>query len=212
MIIGICGFIGSGKSTVSDYLTSQHNFTQHSFAASLKDSLAVTFGWDREMLEGSTEQSRNWREEIDTWWAEKLSMPTLTPRWVMQYWGTDVCRNHFHDSIWIASLENKLRKHTGNIVVSDCRFTNEIAAMQAQGAKMIWVQRGELPDWYNTAESAVAGHNWALNKLAEKNIHPSEYAWVGTEFDAIINNNGSIAQLYQQIDQVLISDQITLTP
>jgi hypothetical protein len=33
-------------------------------------------------------------------------MPTLTPRWILQYWGTEVCRRAFHDDIWIAALEN----------------------------------------------------------------------------------------------------------
>ena len=30
----------------------------------------------------------------------------ITPRWVLQYWGTEVCRNNFHSDIWVASVEN----------------------------------------------------------------------------------------------------------
>jgi len=44
---------------------------------------------------------------------------------VLQYWGTDVLRNHFHDDIWIASLENKLRKTEDDVVV-DGRSTKEL--------------------------------------------------------------------------------------
>ena len=33
MIIGICGFIGSGKDTVADYLVNFHEFRRESFEA-----------------------------------------------------------------------------------------------------------------------------------------------------------------------------------
>ena len=50
MIIGICGFIGSGKDTAADYLVNSHGFRRESFANSLKDAVAAVFNWDREML------------------------------------------------------------------------------------------------------------------------------------------------------------------
>ena len=145
MIIGVCGLIGSGKDTVADYLVNFHEFRRESFADSLKDSVAAVFGWDRTMLEGRTKESREWREQVDKWWADRLAMPTLTPRWVLQYWGTEVCRKTFHDDIWIASLENKLRQSKDNIVISDCRFPNEIKTIKQAGGKMILVSRGDLP-------------------------------------------------------------------
>ena len=54
MIIGICGFIGSGKDTIADYLVNLHHFRRESFANTLKDAVAQVFGWDRTMLEGRT--------------------------------------------------------------------------------------------------------------------------------------------------------------
>ena len=107
MIIGVCGFIGSGKDTVADYLVNFHEFRRESFANSLKDAVAQVFGWDRTMLEGRTAQAREWREQVDSWWANRLNMPDLTPRLMLQLWGTEVCRSGFHDDIWIASIENK---------------------------------------------------------------------------------------------------------
>jgi hypothetical protein len=205
MIIGVCGFIGSGKDTVADYLVNFHEFRRESFASTLKDAVANVFGWDRTMLEGRTKEAREWREQIDSWWAERLAMPTLTPRWVLQYWGTEVCRRGFHDDIWIASLENKLRSTQDNVVVSDCRFPNEISSIRSAGGKIIWVNRGELPDWYDTAVAANQGHNWAVQDLKLRKIHASETSWVGTEFDAVVDNNGTIDELYQQIQKLVIS-------
>ena len=203
MIIGICGFIGSGKDTVADYLVNFHEFRRESFAATLKDAVAAVFGWDRVLLEGRTKEAREWRESVDTWWAERLDMPTLTPRWVLQYWGTEVCRRAFHDDIWIASLENKIRNSKDNVVISDCRFPNEIQSIKNAGGQIVWVQRGELPDWYDTAISANAGHNWAIQDLKMRKIHASETAWVGTEFDTVLDNNNTIDALYQEAARLL---------
>ena len=212
MIIGICGFIGSGKDTIADYLVNLHQYRRESFANSLKDAVALVFGWDRTMLEGRTKEAREWREQVDPWWAERLDMPTLTPRWILQYWGTEVCRKGFHDDIWIASLENKLRLSKDSVVISDCRFPNEIQSIRNAGGKIIMVQRGELPDWYFTAINANLGSNVAINELKMQKIHASETAWVGTKFDAIIDNNGTIDDLYKQVQQLVISDEVSLLP
>jgi len=204
MIIGICGFIGSGKDTIADYLVNFHEFRRESFASTLKDAVSSVFGWDRTMLEGRTKEAREWREQVDPWWAERLSMPTLTPRWVLQYWGTEVCRKAFHDDIWIASLENKLRNSRDHVVISDCRFPNEIQSIRNAGGKIIWVQRGELPDWYQYALAAnQLGSNMAFNELKMRKIHASETAWVGTNFDAVVDNNCLISQLYMNMEELV---------
>lgn len=211
MIIGICGFIGSGKDTVADYLVNFHEFRRESFASTLKDAVAAVFGWDRTMLEGRTKEAREWREQVDPWWAQRLAMPTLTPRWVLQYWGTEVCRKAFHDDIWIASLENKLRNSKDSVVISDCRFPNEIQSIRDAGGQIVWVQRGALPDWYQTAVDANKGSNVAINELKMRKIHASETAWVGTQFDTIIDNNGTIDDLYQQ-SKLIVGNEIALPP
>ena len=131
MIIGLVGLIGAGKDTAADYLVNFHEFRRDSFANTLKDAVSSVFGWDRILIEGRTKEAREWREQVDPWWATRLAMPHLTPRWVLQYWGTEVCRTGFHDDIWIASLENKMRKTFDNIVISDVRFPNEITATTA---------------------------------------------------------------------------------
>ena len=212
MIIGFVGFIGSGKDTAADYLVNFHGFRRESFASTLKDAVSAVFGWDRTMLEGRTAQAREWREQIDPWWAERLDMPTLTPRWVLQYWGTEVCRKGFHDDIWISSLENKLRNSTDNIVISDCRFPNEIQSLKQAGGSIVWVQRGDLPDWYNDAVSANQGNNVAINAMKLRKIHASEWAWLGSEFDTVLDNNHTISELYKQAEDLVVGNKISLPP
>jgi hypothetical protein len=213
MIIGVCGLIGAGKDTIADYLVNIHEFKRESFANTLKDAVAYIFGWDRELLEGRTRQSRAWREQPDEWWSNRLGM-TITPRWVLQYWGTEVARRGFHDDIWIASLENKLRKITDDVVISDCRFPNEIAAIRSAGGQVVRVVRGPDPDWYpfaeliNQTQINHVQHSWAKTQLEKFSVHISETAWAGTEFDAVILNNTSLGDLYQQINGLVQDPQL----
>ena len=206
MIIGICGFIGAGKDTAADYLVGFHGFRRDSFANTLKDAVSAVFGWDRELLEGRTPEARAWREQIDPWWATRLNMPNLTPRWVLQYWGTEVLRQHFHDDIWIAALESRLSKRTDHTVISDVRFPNEVKAIKAQGGKIIWIQRGATPHWYGIAEQANRGDTKAQGWLAKEGIHPSESSWAGTDFNKVVVNNGSIEHLYDQLKSLVLVD------
>jgi len=220
-IIGICGLIGSGKDTVADYLIQNYGFKRDAFAATLKDAAAAIFGWDRAMVDGLTKESRAWREQVDTWWSERLDIPELTPRWVLQQWGTELFRTHFHADIWVACIENKLRKTTQNVVITDCRFPNEIAAIKKAGGTVIRVVRGETPSWIPIAETAMRPQ-WdfnlyqgggspsgiALQRLKALNIHASEYSHIGAPFDRIIDNNGTLEELYATIKNLVAHQQV----
>ena len=208
MIIGFVGFIGSGKDTAADYLVNYHGFRRDSFANTLKDAVACVFGWDRVLLEGRTKEAREWREKQDNWWTNRLGI-VITPRWVLQNWGTEVCRKGFHDDIWIASLENKLRNSTDDIVISDVRFPNEITAIHNAGGLVVRIKRGEDPSWYDAALSTNRGPDgnstWSLSKakLERIGIHASETAWVGGDINHVVLNDTTIDDMCQQIKNLV---------
>jgi adenylate kinase family enzyme len=193
MIIGICGLIGSGKGTVADILQDDFGFTKLSFADSLKDAVASIFSWDRELLEGATDESRAWREQIDPWWAERLKMPELTPRLILQLWGTEVCRVGFHQDIWIASLERKIEKDR-NYVIPDTRFPNETDLIKRISGEIWCVKRGPDPKWFV---------QYQLGGSPPNHIHSSEWEWARSKFDKTLENNGTLDDLKQSIRSLL---------
>jgi hypothetical protein len=131
-------------------------------------------------------------------------MPDLTPRWVLQYWGTEVMRRGFHDDIWIASIENKIRNLQDNVVISDCRFPNEISSIRSSGGLIVRTCRGPEPEWYNFAlQENLENSEAAKWELIKRKVHASETAWIGTEFDHVLNNNGSMDELYAQVDNLI---------
>lgn len=180
-IIGICGPIGSGKDTVADILIKERGYVKLSFASSLKDAVGVIFGWDREMLEGSTPESREWREQVDEWWSKRLNIPYLTPRWILQHWGTDILRDKFHQDIWLASLERKLLNYPkdSRIVITDCRFQNEIDILKRLGSKIIKMERDDY-------------------KKSSIN-HSSENSCKEIDFDFVIENNSTLCDLRKKV-------------
>lgn len=205
-LVGLIGFIGSGKDTVASKLI-QQGAVRDSFAAPLKDLVSAVFGWNRELLEGNTLESREFRETPDMFWSRKLGITNFTPRLALQLIGTDVMRDHFHSDIWLSSLEYRMRcKVTSNstVVISDARFRNELSLIKEMGGQVIWVQRGELPEWYDTAVKANEG-NVVAKRIMEtryRDVHTSEWDWVGFDVDHIILNNGTLEELHEQIDNV----------
>ncbi|SVC21760.1 uncharacterized protein METZ01_LOCUS274614, partial [marine metagenome] len=126
MIIGICGLIGSGKGTVADYLVDNHNFIKLSFADRLKDGVSTLFGWDRALLEGDTDESRKFRETVDEYWSNETGRE-ITPRLVLQLYGTECLRRGFFDGIWVSLVKQQILENPNkNFVIPDCRFFNEL--------------------------------------------------------------------------------------
>ena len=221
MIIGISGFQSSGKDTIADYLVKEHGFVKLSFASALKDIVAIIFGWSRERLEGLKVEDRQWREEIDSKWAKLLNIPCLTPRYVLQYLGTEVFRNHFHKDIWTKIVENQLSFYE-NVVVSDCRFANEIEMIKQNGGKIIQVHRddhvlkhpSELPlevsennqrlfQVYPPKVDIGAKHLSELPTEVSGAKHLSELEWIQCHYDRVIKNNGTIEDLHTKVNLIL---------
>ena len=211
MIIGVVGFIGSGKGTAADILVEKHGFVKLSFADAVKDATAAIFGWQRSLLEGDTLESREFRETKDEWWSKKFEFD-FSPRLALQLMGTEAGRNVFHQDVWVHALERKAEMYK-DVVIADVRFPNEIDWMRSKGGFAVRVQRGHDPGWYDTAVIAnrkAETHEQISRKLAAEDamvdqhkVHHSEWAWAGSIMDYQLDNNGNISMLEADISHML---------
>lgn len=181
MIIGISGFIGSGKDTLANILISDYNYVKLSFSSILKDIISILFSWDRNLLEGDTTESREFREKIDEYWSNALKTP-ITPRYVMQNIGTELFRNHFNEDIWIHALYKKIiNLDNKNIVITDIRFPNEHEMVKKLNGITIKINR----------------------KICKVGTHKSETEWLSCAYDYEINNDSDITYLKKNIKYIL---------
>ena len=200
MIVGLVGFIGAGKGTVADLLVDRHDFEKESFANSVKDAVATIFGWNRALLEGDTPESRAWREQDDKFWSEKLGKP-FSPRLALQLMGTEAGRDVFHPDLWVHTVLRRCENAPyHNYVIADVRFPNEINAIRESGGIIVRVKRGDEPEWYNVALKTNKKLNYYGMAQEYPDVHFSEWAWVGSEIDFEISNNGSLDELKEKVD------------
>ena len=196
MIIGICGLIDSGKGSVADIVVENHNFEKLSFADKLKDGVASVFSWDRDMLEGDTDRSRIWREKEDKFWTNETGT-SVTPRLILQLFGTDCMRNGFFDGIWVSLVKQKiLESPDKNWIIPDVRFPNEVKMIQSVQGQVWQIRRGDLPVWFMDKRD---------NDVEPTDVHASEWAWIDKDnaFEQIIQNDGSLDELQNIVQQII---------
>ncbi len=127
-IIGVMGPKFSGKSIVAEALTHQ-GFTRFAFAGKLKEAAMLIYGLSHEQVYG------NLKEEVDPRYG-------VAPRFIMQQFGTEVCRS-IHLDTWILALERQIlwsfrgRYSEIAVVIDDLRFTNEAEYVKRWGG-VIW--------------------------------------------------------------------------
>jgi hypothetical protein len=204
-IIGLVGFIGSGKGSTADILVERHDFFKESFANSVKDSCAAVFGWDRAMLEGDTPESRAWREQSDKWWSEKFGKE-FSPRLALQLMGTEAGRDVFHPDLWVHTAMRRCEQAPWNsYVIADVRFPNEIFQIRKSGGFVFRVRRGKDPDWFNEIRNYEYDDETLSTFMGNEipNLHYSEWAWTNCEFDGTINNDYGILELQREVDSIM---------
>lgn len=197
MIVGICGLIGSGKDTIAEHLIQNHKFVKISFADKLKDAVATMFDWPRDMLDGKTEQSRFWREQVDQFWTAETGRE-ITPRLVLQEFGTDCMRNGFDDGIWVSLVKQQIMKTPNvNYVIPDVRFDNEANMIKSIHGEVWRVRRGADPVWFRMYQDIG---------VEPKDVHASEWKWANVNFNTVLDNHGTKDQLKNLVRDRLVSN------
>ncbi|MBS50012.1 MAG: hypothetical protein CMN60_20425 [Sphingobium sp.] len=114
-------------------------------------------------------------------------------------------REHVHTDFWVKSMQKRIADlpEGTDVVITDCRFRNEIKAIRDMGGKVAHVNDGKKRDWFYIAHRAAQGNRQSIKEMAELGIHRSEWDWINTDPDIIINNvfeerNDRSLQLFKQ--------------
>ena len=68
------------------------------------------------------------------------------------------------------------------------------------GGILIEIQRGITPHWYGIASKANRGDNAAENFMLERSgVHESEWRWIGGSIDHVIDNEGTLEDLKENV-------------
>lgn len=221
-IIALMGNKGAGKDTVAKYI--KKNNTKYdkviilSFADALKDAISDIFNFRRDLLEGSTKESREWREtEIP--YLSKVMDKAITPRYLLQQIGTNILRKYLYNDIWVDSVLLKISNYESQAkkkklhylyVITDCRFKNEIYKLKESGNHVKYVEvdrRNRNTYVYNWAYK----YNNTKNPLTRlycryklRNTHRSEWDWIGVVKDPILLYNiGSLKNLEGLVKSII---------
>lgn len=186
-IIAFSGRKQSGKTICSEFLkglllsNGYSDVEIYNFADPLKEDICMNmFGLSYVQCYG---EDHNKNELIDAYWEDKQ----LTARDLMQLIGTDLFRK-LNNNVWVNALINKIKKSKLQVViVSDCRFPNEVEAIKNNG-----------------------GIVFRLNRNPHKSEHISEsildacrYDW--NNFNAIINNEHmTVREQYDKLKKLML--------
>lgn len=130
-LIGLVGYKGSGKSVVAATLEEQ-GFVRSPMAGPMKDFMVKYAGLSEEQVYGDL------KEVVDPRFG-------LTPRFIMQQFGTEVVRS-IHPDWWVKLKEVLLNTWAGSVsvVIEDVGFENEVDLVRSRGGIIVRVVRSGL--------------------------------------------------------------------
>lgn len=123
IFIGLSGYVGSGKTSVSEWFIQNHGFKRASFADPI-----------RKMLMGLGLTEKELRDPVLKEQPHKLLLGHA-PRYAMETLGTKWGREKMHPQFWIAQFALQ----TANmpfVICDDVRFQNEVEAITELGGKV----------------------------------------------------------------------------
>lgn len=168
VVVGLSGYARAGKDTLARILVERHGFAQGSFAAALKRMLCALDPYIAGHVrlcdvEGGIEEAKAYPEV----------------RRLLQRLGTEAGRQVLGDDVWVRALFDR---SPVRMVVSDCRYANEAAAIRSRGGLVLRVERPGC--------GPINGHS-------------SETALDDYDFDAVIDNDGTIEDLATKLADVI---------
>lgn len=130
-----------------------------------------------------------------------------TPRILLQYIGTDLFRKLIHENVWVNATMIDYKFNCRPIYLEPQRFEPDLIAIEESKWIITDVRFPNEAD----AIKQRKGINIRLQRnsdIEQVNEHLSETALDLYQFDYVINNNGTIEELIEQVKQILIKENI----
>lgn len=195
------------------WLEEQSGFDNKKFAGKLKAMGSLLTGIPVEKFEDQDFKKTNlgpeWSYELvgEDWVDGKPVTVPMTVRVLLQKLGTEAMRDGLHTNVWVNALfadykaikrvPEKRMSIMPNWIITDMRFPNEMDAVKEREGITIRVNR---PTYKNPKEVTV--------EYIETINHPSETALDDSTFDYEIVNNGTIKELAEKVQIILIKEGI----
>ena len=172
-LVGLTGFAGVGKDTAAAALA---GWRRAAFADLLRTGLLAL---DPYIVSGFSSTRLSCLIAMHGWDGAKRDFPDV--RRLMQRFGTEAGRDLHGADVWVDALFRTVTPGE-RVVIADVRFPNEYKAIRDRGGLIVRIVRPGI--------EAV-------------NDHVSEHAIDGFVPDAIINNDGTVAELHAKIREVV---------
>ena len=203
ILIGITGKIGAGKTISAKILEHAHNFQEYTMAGPLK-SIALALGFTYKEVNGTQEEKLVKNKYWD-----------ISGREFLQKFGTDICRdilpnvinmNLNNRTLWCRVFENYYNENKNlfpYMVVSDCRFKDELDLIKELGGVTVKIVRvtGKPAD---NSEKPANNDTIAANTNNTANAHLthiSETLQYKTNF--VIYNGAGLYQLIMKLAEMI---------
>ncbi len=195
-LLGLCGFAQSGKDTVAGLLVDKLGWERVAFADALREVLyalnpIVETTFEPVYEYNKLEPVQHIPVEVRVqdlvigqgWDAAKVGYAEV--RQLLQRLGTEAGREVIDQNLWVRMGEDKIEAAGKPVVVTDCRFPNEVALIKRRRGHLVWIDRPGV---------------------GAANAHASEHSVTSADCDSIIKNDGDIHHDLWSRVKVLLED------
>lgn len=181
-LVGLMGVKRAGKDTVAEIIMSEdRRFERVGFADLMREMLLALDPYVEVIPNSESEfpgtyggtYARLTAIVDERGWEDAKAFPDV--RRLMQRFGTDCVRDHLGQDTWVdTTFDTKVipMLNSGhNVVMTDVRFTNEIARIRESGGEIWRIDRPSLP-----VDTTTEG------------VHQSEVEWRKAKPDVVITN------------------------
>ena len=204
-IVGVGGLLTSGKDAFADYLVTSWGYTKTFMSNPLHQWLLTQNPWIK--LDKPVQCMEGWTLEPGEFhpynyivhqvgYTEAKEQTEI--RRALQRIGTECGRKLISENVWADAMEREIRqlleRGINHVVVTGIRYENELKMIQRLGGETVWIER----------PSARASHEEKIRSAAasaDTATHSSEVSLDVKRFDSVIENDGSLEQLFERADR-----------